>query len=75
MFLNPGETVPHRPTAWYAVGVVNFAQTSVGSERILLMQGRHGKCSTSRPTRTNLSATLAGASFQERRVLGLHEWQ
>jgi hypothetical protein len=51
MFLNPGEAVPHRPTAWYAVGVVNFAQTSVGSERILPMQGRYGKYSTMRDLR------------------------
>jgi hypothetical protein len=40
MLLNPGEAAPRRPTAWHAVGVVvNFAQTSIGSERILADSG------------------------------------
>jgi hypothetical protein len=46
MFRKPGEGTPHVPTAWHAVGVVKFAQTSIGSERIMPMQGRHGKYST-----------------------------
>jgi hypothetical protein len=55
--------VPLRPTAWHAVGVVNFAQTGIATERILSMRGRQGECSTdARRTRTNLGAYSAEAS-------------